>query len=84
MERAEVWPLLRESPPLVFVNPAASRVRAFLPRIRKTFESLGIRAQFAPTNNPQDLELAARQAVSQNPSVLFAMGGDGTFQALAK
>jgi diacylglycerol kinase (ATP) len=83
MERAEVWPLLRTLPPLVLVNPAAGRVRAFLPRIRKTFESLGIPAQFVPTNNAQDLELAAQQAVSQEPSVLFAMGGDGTFQALA-
>jgi diacylglycerol kinase (ATP) len=85
MEHAEVWPCLRESPPLVLVNPTAGggRARAILPHIRKMFESLGISAQFVPTNSAEDLELVARHAISQNPRVLLAMGGDGTFQALA-
>ncbi len=85
LKDAEVWPFLRESPPLVLVNPAAGggRVLAVLPRLRKVFESLGISAQFVLTNSAKDLELAARHALSQNSRVLLAMGGDGTFQALA-
>jgi diacylglycerol kinase (ATP) len=83
--RAEVWPFLRESPPLVLVNPAAGggRARAIFPRLRKVFESLGISAQFVRTNSAAELESAARHAISQNQSLLLAMGGDGTFQALA-
>ncbi len=85
MEHAEVWPFLRESPPLVLANPAAGggRARAILPRIRKMFESLGISAHFVATNSAEELESAARHAVSQNQRLLLAMGGDGTFQALA-
>ena len=84
-DQSEVFPFLRESPPLVLVNPAAGggRVRAYLPRIRKLLESLEISAHFAITNTPGELESAARHAISQNQRFLLAMGGDGTFQALA-
>ena len=80
-----MWSFLRESPPLVLVNPAAGggRVGAILPRIRKVFESLGISAQFVATSSAEELESAARHAISQNQRLLLAMGGDGTFQALA-
>ena len=80
-----MWPFLRESPPLVLVNPTAGggRARTILPRIRKMFESLGISAQFVATNSAEELESTARHAISQNQRLLLAMGGDGTFQALA-
>jgi diacylglycerol kinase (ATP) len=85
VEHPEVWPFLHESPPLVLVNDTAGggRARAILPSIRKTFESLGISAQFVATNTAEELESVARRAVSQNHRLLLAMGGDGTFQALA-
>jgi diacylglycerol kinase (ATP) len=84
-DQSEVFSLLRESSPLVLVNPAAGggRVQAYLPRIRRLLESLGISAQFAMTSSLGELELAARNASSQRQRLLLAMGGDGTFQALA-
>jgi len=39
--------------------------------------------QFLETASATELESAARQAAEQNHRVLLAMGGDGTFQALA-
>ncbi len=85
MEHAEVWPFLRQSPPLVLVNPTAGggRARAILPRMCKMFESLAVSAQFVATNSPEELESAARHAISHNQRMLLAMGGDGTFQSLA-
>ena len=70
---------------LVFVNPAAGRrpARAYLPRMRNLFESLDISAQFVETGSAAELESAARQALAQEHCALLAMGGDGTFQALA-
>jgi diacylglycerol kinase (ATP) len=70
---------------LVFVNRAAGRRRtqAYLPRIRNLFESLDSSVQFVETSSAIELELAARKALTQERRVLLAMGGDGTFQALA-
>jgi diacylglycerol kinase (ATP) len=83
--RAEILHDLRESPVIVFVNSSAGggRARAYLPAIRSCFESLDIQAQFVITNSAEELESTARNAISRNSCVLFAMGGDGTFQALA-
>jgi YegS/Rv2252/BmrU family lipid kinase len=76
--------VLRASPSLVLVNFAAGggRVRTYLPRIQKLFNSLEISVQFAATNSAEELESAAKYAILQGKRVLFAMGGDGTFQAL--
>jgi YegS/Rv2252/BmrU family lipid kinase len=81
---AETLPFLRASPALVFVNLTAGggRARTYLPRIQRLFSSLEISAQFAATNGPEELESATKHAMSQGQRVLFAMGGDGTFQAL--
>jgi diacylglycerol kinase (ATP) len=72
---------------LVFVNREAGRGRggAYLPRIRQLFESLQVPARFEETNSAGELESAAREAAAQNQNqrLLLAMGGDGTFQALA-
>jgi diacylglycerol kinase (ATP) len=76
---------LRETSVVVFVNFAAGggRARIYLPRIQRLFESFRVRAQFVIANSAEELELSARNAILQNQRLLFAMGGDGTFQALA-
>lgn len=82
---AEASCLLRESPVVVFVNSAAGggRARVYLPRIQKLFESFRIHAQFVMTNSEGELESSAQNAILQQRHLLLAMGGDGTFQALA-
>lgn len=74
-----------EHPAIVFVNSVAGRGRArlYLPRIQRAFESRQIRAQFVMTNSAEELGASAQKAISQGQRVLLAMGGDGTFQALA-
>lgn len=76
---------LLEHPAIVFVNSAAGGGRAstYLPRIREVFESFQIHAQFVMTRSAAELESSAQKAISQGQRVLLAMGGDGTFQALA-
>lgn len=70
---------------LVFVNRMAGRGRrqAYLRRLRDLFESLHISAQFLETGSAGELEAASRQALGRGHRLLLAMGGDGTFQALA-
>jgi diacylglycerol kinase (ATP) len=77
--------LLRESPAVVYVNSVAGGGRAlvYLSRIQRLFESLDVQAQFIETNSAAKLEALAQQAILQGRRSLFAMGGDGTFQALA-
>src|SRR5205814_2544695 len=78
-------PILRESTVVVFVNSVAGggRARSYLGRIQRLFESFHVHAQFAMTNSAAELESSVQNAISQRQRVLFAMGGDGTFQALA-
>jgi diacylglycerol kinase (ATP) len=73
------------TPALVFVNPTAGRGRThgYLPRLRNLFQALDFPFEFVATGSAVELESAARQAVKENHRVLLAMGGDGTFQALA-
>lgn len=82
---AEPLHLLRESFVFVFVNPAAGggRARRYISRIGSLLESFQISAKFMQANSAEELESGARRAASQNQRVLLAMGGDGTFQALA-
>ena len=76
---------LLEHPPMVLVNSAAGggRARVYLSRIQEVFESFQIHAQFVMTSSAPELESFAQNAISQGQRVLLAMGGDGTFQALA-
>ncbi|HKV61680.1 MAG TPA: diacylglycerol kinase family protein [Candidatus Acidoferrum sp.] len=76
--------ILRESVVTVFVNPRAGggRAQRFLPQFRKIFESFQVHAQFVITDSAEELESAARSALSQGSRTLFAMGGDGTLQRL--
>ena len=84
-DSVETLSFLRASRALVFVNFTAGggRARGCLQQIQELFTSLEISVKFAATNNAQELESAAKHAISQGKRVLLAMGGDGTFQALA-
>jgi diacylglycerol kinase (ATP) len=84
-DRAETLGVLRESGVMVFVNSVAGggRARAYLRQIQKLFESFQIQAQFVTTSSAAELECSAQNAISLGRRALFAMGGDGTFQALA-
>ncbi len=84
-DRAEAPSILRESGVIVLVNPVAGggRARSCLAQIQKLFESFHVHAQFVMTKSAAELESSARNAISQGGHALFAMGGDGTFQALA-
>ncbi len=84
-DRAEASSILRESTVIVFVNPAAGggRARSYPAQVHKLFESFHVHAQFVMTNSAVELESSAQNAISQGQRVLFAMGGDGTFQVLA-
>src|SRR5258708_5710365 len=81
----EAQNILRESPPVVFVNSVAGggRARDYVPRIQSLFESRHMQAQFVMTNSAAELESSAQNAILHGRRMLFAMGGDGTFQALA-
>jgi diacylglycerol kinase (ATP) len=70
---------------MVFVNPAAGggRARGCLPRIQEAFKSRQVRAEFVMTNSAAELESSVQKAILLGQRVLLAMGGDGTFQALA-
>jgi diacylglycerol kinase (ATP) len=74
-----------ELPAIVFVNPVAGggRTGAYLLRVRRAFEARKIAAEFAVTESLEDLEARARAAIDRGRRLLFAMGGDGTFQGLA-
>ena len=77
--------ILRESSVTVFVNSVAGggRARSCLSPIQKLFESFHVDAQFVMSNCAADLEASAQDAILQGRQALIAMGGDGTFQALA-
>ena len=85
LKSSEALSLLRASRAVVFVNLTAGggRARASAQRIRELFEASGAPAEFVATNSAAELETAAQAAISRGQRVLFAMGGDGTFQALA-
>ncbi|OLD22624.1 MAG: hypothetical protein AUI91_01520 [Acidobacteria bacterium 13_1_40CM_3_56_11] len=85
IDRAETPSVLRESAVTVFVNSAAGggRARFYLTKIQKLFKSFHVQAQFVMTKSAAELESSAQNAISQGRRALFAMGGDGTFQALA-
>jgi len=83
-DRPDSASALREHSVIVFVNSAAGsgQARVCLPRIQEVFKSLRIQAQFVTTNNASELESCAHNEILRGQHLLFAMGGDGTFQAL--
>jgi len=76
---------IRAYSPVVFVNRAAGgrRTQFHLPRIRKLFESLHLSVNFVFVQSATELESAVKAMMARNHYLLLAMGGDGTFQALA-
>ena len=84
-DRAEAPSILREAPVIVFVNSVAGggRARSYLAQIQKLFESFQVQAQFVTASSAAEIESSAQTAILQGQRALFAMGGDGTFQALA-
>lgn len=82
---SQILPVLRASPAVVFVNLTAGggRARTCQMQIQAVFNSLEIPVELLVTNSAEELESAAKDAISQGRRALFAMGGDGTFQALA-
>ena len=74
-----------EHPTIVFVNSVAGggRARVVLPRIQRAFNSFRIDVEFVMTGSAEELESSAKKSILQGRRLLFAMGGDGTFQALA-
>ena len=82
---AKASSILRETGVIVFVNSAAGRGQALScqKQVQHLFESFQVPAQFVQTKSATELEAFARNAVSQGRRALLAMGGDGTFQALA-
>jgi diacylglycerol kinase (ATP) len=84
-DHLEAAAALDEQTAIVFVNSVAGggRARTYKPRIREVFESFRIPAQFVMTQSATELESSAQNAILNGCNVLFAMGGDGTFQALA-
>jgi diacylglycerol kinase (ATP) len=75
----------REFPAIVFVNPLAggARTGAYLLRVRDIFDKHQTPAEFVITESAEDLETRTRVAIAAGHRFLLAMGGDGTFQALA-
>ncbi len=70
-------------PAIVYVNPFAGRVLSCLPRIRKVFEAAAAPAEFIFVRDAKQLESNAIAATKSGKRLLFALGGDGTFQELA-
>ncbi len=71
-------------PAVVYVNPHAGggRTLSTIPRIRKVFEAASVPAEFILVERAGDLEKKAVAAMKEGKRLLFALGGDGTFQEL--
>ena len=77
-------PLSPLLPAVVYVNPAAGGdcARSSVPQVKKVFEAASVPAEFIFTESMVDLESRARAAIESGKRLLFALGGDGTFQGL--
>jgi diacylglycerol kinase (ATP) len=75
----------RESPAVVFVNPASGggRAVAAVTRIRELLAARSSPAEITVTSTSEELEVRAREAIARGRKLLLACGGDGTFQGLA-
>jgi diacylglycerol kinase (ATP) len=75
---------LRESKSVVFVNPVAGSGRAErdLRRVRGAFERAKTATEFVLTASAEEMEKRVRSAIVNGARLLFAMGGDGTVQAV--
>lgn len=74
----------REFPATILVNPCAGGggARKHLQALKQIFSDRSIPAEFIQTENAESLESSARRAIETGRRMLFALGGDGTVQAL--
>jgi len=84
-ESPDTLSVLRASAISVFANPDAhgGSARSRIAFVQDWFHSMKIPMRVEVPANAGELESAARAAITCGQSILFAMGGDGTFQALA-
>lgn len=77
--------LTRTHPAFILVNPEAGggRARRAAPRVEAYLRSQSFPAEFVSTRSASDLEEHARRAIAAGRTLLVALGGDGTVQALA-
>jgi diacylglycerol kinase (ATP) len=68
----------------VFVNPSAGAGRAErnLRKVRRAFEHAGIAPEFVVAASAVEMETRIRAAIADGAGLIFAMGGDGTVQAV--
>jgi diacylglycerol kinase (ATP) len=84
----ELSEFLRQTKSVVFVNPVAGggagagRAERNLRRVRGAFERLKMEPEFVVAANVVAMEERVRVALADGARLLFAMGGDGTVQAL--
>ena len=71
---------------VVFVNPTAGarRTERSWRDARGAFARMEMAPEFVTTASVAELEVRVRAAVADDARLLFAMGGDGTVQALAE
>jgi diacylglycerol kinase (ATP) len=81
---SDISKFLRENKSVVFVNPAAGAGHAerTLRRVRSAFERAEMSAEFVVAARVAEMEARVRAAIADGARLLFAMGGDGTVQAL--
>jgi diacylglycerol kinase (ATP) len=75
---------LRETKSVVFVNSVAGAGRAErnLRWVRREFERMEMATEFVATASTKDMEAQVGASIAHGARLLFAMGGDGTVQAL--
>jgi diacylglycerol kinase (ATP) len=80
----DISKFLRETKSVVFVNPVAGAGRAErnLRRVRGAFERMDMATEVVVAGSAADMETRVRAAIANGARLLFAMGGDGTVQAL--
>ena len=81
---ADPSPISSFLPAIVFVNltAGAGRVRSIIPGIQKVFESASVPAEFVSVGSAEEIASGALTAIQDGKRMLFALGGDGTFQEL--
>lgn len=81
---SDLFRFLRKTKSVVFVNPVAGAGRAErnLRRVRLVFDQMETNTEFVIAENATDTEARVRDAVRGGARLLFAMGGDGTVQAV--
>jgi diacylglycerol kinase (ATP) len=77
-------PIFRETKSAVFVNPTAGggRAQGDLRRVRAAFEQLEITPEIVVAASCVEMEARVRAAIAAGVALIFAMGGDGTVQAV--